>query len=380
MARKRFLVEKRNVLNDIIAREFTLQELRLFSIYLSRINARDTSTRIVKLSLARFYKVMGLEPIRIEYLENVTRNLLTKVVKLPTATGGYSQFQLFKKCRVEKDDNGKWFFEINAHDDALELMFDYQRDYFTYDLWNVLNLESCNQVRMYELLKAYEKRGGERVLSVDELKSFLGIEEKEYRKFNDFKRFVLDTCKKALGEKTDITYSYHPYERSGRGGKIQSIRFEIKANENYINQLNLEELLGKDFINAFKREAGIEIAPDISQLSFITELSDNDKAAIMKATDDDVQSIRVAYDIAIQQGNIKNLMGFLIYMTGEVQDGKVKPPVKIERQKPKSRFVNFEQRDIDFDELERLELENFKESMKDDDTVIEKYQTAFGAF
>ena len=59
------LLEKRNVLNDINAREFTLQELRLFSIYLSRINARDTSTRIVKLSLARFYKVMNLEPIRV---------------------------------------------------------------------------------------------------------------------------------------------------------------------------------------------------------------------------------------------------------------------------------------------------------------------------
>jgi len=29
-------------------------------------------------------------------------DLLTKVVRIPTETGGYSQFQLFKECRVDK--------------------------------------------------------------------------------------------------------------------------------------------------------------------------------------------------------------------------------------------------------------------------------------
>jgi len=369
VARKKLLVEKRNILNDIIAREFTLQELRLFSIYLGRINARDLSTRIVRLPLARFYKVIDLQPIRIEYLESVTRSLLTKVIQVPTPTGGYEQFQLFKKCRVDKDNTGGWFFEIDAHDDALPLMFDYKRDYFTYELWNVLNLESINQFRMYEILKAYEKRGGERIISVTDLKALLGIGENEYQKFNDFKRFVLNACQKALKEKTDITYTYQPYSRGGRG-KIQSLRFTITTNKDYRNLLNLEEFLGADVIAEIKQEAESENAPDISQLSFITELSDKEKAIITNATDGDVHNIRIAYDMAQLQGNIKNLAGWLIYMVRELQAGRIEPTTGVKKKQSKNRFVNFDQRDIDFAELERLELELLKASMKDEQEAL----------
>ena len=47
-------------------------------------------------------------------------------------------------------------------------------------------------------------------------------------------------------------------------------------------------------------------------------------------------------------------------MVGELQAGRTEPPVEVKRQRPKNRFVNFEQRDIDFAELERLELEQLK--------------------
>ena len=55
------LVEKRNVLNQIRRNNMTLQELCLFSIYLSKINARDISTRIVKFSLKNLCKIMEIK-------------------------------------------------------------------------------------------------------------------------------------------------------------------------------------------------------------------------------------------------------------------------------------------------------------------------------
>jgi len=363
VARKRLLVEKRNILNDIIAREFTLQELRLFSIYLGRINARDLSTRVVRLPLSRFYRVMDFYPQRIEYLKTITRSLLTKVVEIPTPTGGYQQFQLFKECRVEKDSYGEWYFEIDAHDKALDLMFDYQNDYFTYELWNVLNLESVNQFRMYEILKAYEKRKGERIISVTELKALLGIGEKEYPEFYDFKKRVLKACQLALSEKTDISFTYEPHVRSGRGGKVQSLRFVITKNQDYKCRLNLEEFLGSNVIAEIRQKAKEESALDVSQLSFITELSDKAKTAILNSTNSDIPNIRIAYDMAKKQGNVDNLTGWLIYITREIQAGKIEPLTDVKRQPPVNRFVNFEQRDIDFAELERLELEELKKAM-----------------
>jgi len=372
MARKRLLVEKRNILNDIISREFTLQELRLFSIYLGRINARDRSTRQVRLPLKEFYKVMDLQAIRVEYLKAITHGLLTKVVCVPTPTGGYSQFQLFKECRVEKDAYGQWYFEIDAHDKALQLMFDYKRDYFTYELWNVLNLESVNQFRMYEVLKQYEWRG-ERITTVAELKASLGIGENEYPRWDSFNKDVIKVCQTALKEKTDICFTYEPYARSGRGGRIQALRFTIAKNADYKNPLKLEEFICAKVIEGIKQgqEQGQEAeqengsALETSSLGFIQEpLSDRDKLFILQAAGGDAALVETAYDMAKSQGGINSLTGWLIVMIRKLQRGEVSPPVNVKKQTV-NRFNNFEGRVIDFDELERLELEQLMASMKD---------------
>jgi len=58
-------------------------------------------------------------------------------------------------------------------------MFRYRRDYFKYELWNVIGLDSVNQFRMYEILKEFEYKT-ERVINVTELRALLGIKEEEY--------------------------------------------------------------------------------------------------------------------------------------------------------------------------------------------------------
>jgi len=187
--KKEYLVKKRNVLNEVRANNMTLQELRLFSIYLSKINPRDVSTRVVRFSLNDFKAIMELDNnIRIGYMKTVTNSLLSKIVNVPDEFGGYTGFQLFKRCRVSTDtDIGEWYVEINAHDDALPLMFEFKNKFFTYRLWNALRLKSSNQLRMYEILKQYESAGF-RILSVGELRELLGIGKKEYPRFNDLKK------------------------------------------------------------------------------------------------------------------------------------------------------------------------------------------------
>jgi len=323
MTRKKskFTVEKRNVLNEIIAREFTLQELRLFSIYLGRINAREPSTRIVRIPIKWFYKIMDIKPLRIEYLENITRNLLTKVVAVPRPTGGYNQFQLFKECVTGKDNYGQWYFEIDAHDRALPLMFRYRKDYFKYELWNVIGLDSVNQFRMYEILKEFEYKT-ERVINVDELRVLLGIKEEEYTKYSDFRRRVLDACQQALKEKTDISFTYKPHARGGKGGKIQSLLFTITKNEEYKSKINLEDFIDLKVIEDIKQEPQPEI--DVSALDFISEaLTDKDKASIMKAADYDVSVVQTVYEIARTQGNIGSLTAWMITMIKRYKNGEV---------------------------------------------------------
>ena len=352
--KKPIFVEKRNILNELIAWKFSLCELRLFSIYLGRINARDIRTRVVRLGINQFYRVMGLHLQKDKYLKKITDGLLMKIVYIPDEkrSGDYTTFQLFKECKIAHDGNGDRYFEIDANDRALDLLFNYKRDYFTYELWNVLNLESVNQVRMYELLKQYEKRG-ERVISLADLKALLGIGEDEYPRWDNFRLRVLNACQKAIKEKTDICFTCEPYTKSGRGGKIQSLRFTITKNADYKCQLNLDEFLGVGAMERIKREsAEQEPEPDVSGLDFIQEpLSEKDKLTILEDAEGSVEIVKKVYELAKQQKHIESFVGFMRGMIKKYMNGEISGPIPVNRQK-QNNFVNFPQRNIDFAALE----------------------------
>ncbi|MCL2400514.1 MAG: replication initiation protein [Defluviitaleaceae bacterium] len=237
-----YLVQKRNVLNELRSNSMTLQELRFLSIYLSKINSRDADTRRVRFSMDDFKSIMELGRIDMQYMKNVTNSLLSKVVNIPNERGGYIGFQLFKECEVSKDDYGEWFVEIDVHDRALPLMFEFKNKYFTYQLWNALRLKSPNQLRMYEILKQYQIMGY-RVLKIKDLRELLGIEKSEHPRYNNFKTRVLDACQEALYEHTDIKFTYESYGKKGPGGKILQLKFTIEKNEKYSDPLSLEEFI-----------------------------------------------------------------------------------------------------------------------------------------
>lgn len=157
----------------------TLQELRFFSIYLSRINPWDVSTRVVRFPLSDFQRILGIGRMNMQHIRARIDGLLMKIVHIPNERGGFTAFQLFKRCKVDQDQKGAWYVEIDASDDALPLMFDFKNRYFKYELWNALRLKSANQVRMYEILKQYENVG-KREIAVAELRALLGIDPEEY--------------------------------------------------------------------------------------------------------------------------------------------------------------------------------------------------------
>ena len=236
------IVEKRNILNEVRRTSMSLQELRLFSIYLAKINARDIKTRLVRFNLADFQKIMGFGKMNIAQIQESTNSLLTKVVNIPNENGGYTGFTLFKKCTLDKDKYGEWFIEIDANDIALPLMFNFKSHYFTYELWNALQLKSANQLRMYELLKQYEHLG-KREIEVSKLRELLGVAPNEYPRWDNFKRKVLDSCQQALTENTDICFTYEKGKSGGRGGKWLTIVFHIKKNKNYVDRLSLKQFI-----------------------------------------------------------------------------------------------------------------------------------------
>lgn len=265
-----YLVKKRNILNELRSSSMTLQELRFFSIYLSKINPNNPNTRVVRFSIDDFKAIMELGRINIDYMKTVTNSLLSKVVNIPTERGGYTGFQLFKECTVDIDEKSEWYIEIDVHDKALPLMFEFKDKFFSYQLWNALRLKSPNQLRMYEILKQYEKIGC-RILSVEELRNLLGLNKNEYSRFGDFRKWVLDACQQALYENTDLQFIYEPHGKRGKGGKILYIKFIINKNNDFTDQLTLSEFIEQKKVNDNEKLNKYE-----DRIQFLMDACDNE--------------------------------------------------------------------------------------------------------
>lgn len=231
--KKKSLVIKQNSLNEAKYNNISSEGLKFFAVYLTKIDQRDISTRIVRFTLAEFTHAIGLEQGQnIKYFQKIAGKLLSQVVYVPNSNGGFKAFPLFQTFELDKDkETGELYIEIDAHDKVLELMFGFNNKYFKYEFGNIAGLTSNNQIRMYEILKQYEKLV-EREISIEQLRFFLDIEDNEYigaDGFENFKKKVLKPCQKALKEKTDICFDFKR-GKTGRGGKWLSIIFTIHPN------------------------------------------------------------------------------------------------------------------------------------------------------
>ena len=272
-------IVKSNTLNEIRDNKMTPSQLRFFSIYLSKINPQNNETRLVTFPLSEYARIMGFKQINITRLHDTAEQLLglTATFTQYDKSGrfaGMTICQLFKLFKLFKDENNEeWFVSIDCHDEVLSYMFDFKKYYFKYQLWNALRLGTVNQLRMYEILKQYETAGA-REIKLTDLRSFLGIGEDEYPRWDRFKDRVLDSCQQALSENTDIKFTYEPIKK-GRGGKITAIKFIIEKNDNYIDQLTLDEFIETQSVPEVDGELQ-EMEFENKRLEFLAEACNNE--------------------------------------------------------------------------------------------------------
>lgn len=294
------IVEKSNALNEIRMNGMDLQELRFFSIYLAKINARDTNTRKVTFPLSDFQKIMEIGRMNIKHFQNVTNGLLCKVYNQPNEDGGYTGFTIFKRCRVFKNELEEWFVEIEASDDALPLMFNMRNRYFKYELWNALRLKSANQIAMYELLKQYENLG-KLEISTKKLREKLDL-IMEYPRWERFKTRVLDSCQQSLSEFTDIKFTYER-GKTGTGGKWLTIVFYISQNKDYKDPLTLNQFISQQEICEINNEI-IDIDLDEDDVYEAEEINFNNPNLVCYAdicnNEFSESELQVLYDMIIK--------------------------------------------------------------------------------
>jgi len=243
MAKKNHLVTKSNVLNEMRDFDLNLTELRLFTVYLSKINPLDVNSVRVSFPINEFNNIFGIQQQTLGYYADIAGSLSKKGTSI-FSDGLLKFFSIFEEVSVGFVGNESiqtaTNFNIKIHKNLVEQCFNLKSKYIKYQLWNALSLKSVNQIRMYEILKQHEKKGYT-IISLGELKDKLGIVFNTYSEYKDFNEKVLKVCQKALAKNTDIVYEYEVYSKIGR--KIDKLKFSIRKNNDYNPQVRIEEFI-----------------------------------------------------------------------------------------------------------------------------------------
>jgi len=253
-----YWIVKSNTLNEIRNSRMTISQTRLFAIYLSKINPMDVASREVILKLQTYTQIMEFKQTNTTRLVKTAEELMKLTVTFfngneQNGLKGFTTCPLFKRFKLEKDEQDEWIVKIDCHDDVVRLLFELKKHFFKYRLWNALQLPSPNQNRMYEILKQYEYVGA-REVTLKDLREFLGIKTDEYKDWDNFRRRVLEPAQQSLASNTDIKFTWEPVRKRGYGGKIDKLKFYIEKNKAYEPPLSFDEFLTQQAVPVFEDE------------------------------------------------------------------------------------------------------------------------------
>ena len=224
-----------NVLNEMIyEKKMSLQEFRLFLLYLAKIDPKNPNQTEVTFSLQQYSALLGVE-LNESALFAVMDKLLKRLVSIRPeimpeyAIDGRIRCQLFSKCFMFKaKSDGKWYMSFKCHDDIKPYLFDFKGNFTEFEFWNAINLHSFHEIRLYMLLKQYY-RIGERIIDLQDLKRMLGIAPHEFPEYKIFARSVLKKCQTALKKNSDLMFDYKPVGRPAK-----AVRFVIYENTSFV--------------------------------------------------------------------------------------------------------------------------------------------------
>lgn len=223
------LIKKSNDLVEARYR-FDIWEMRVFSKMITMIETKDRDFKDYKIYLKEFIKDYALEGDKNSYrhLREGAEKLMRKIVTIINKTGDVPmKFQTPVVAGLRTtlfDEEGK-FIEVSFHPEMKPYLMELKTRFLVYDVRNILRLPSTYSIRIYELLKQYEKIG-ERKFDVKELKEILGI-SREYKMYGHFKSRVIDKAQADLAEFTDIQFSY---EEIKDGKAVEKLVFTIQPN------------------------------------------------------------------------------------------------------------------------------------------------------
>lgn len=287
--------------NQLIESSYKLstQEQRIILLMASMIKPEDKDFYRYQIKIKDFINIIGIkDQSKYPEVKKITKGLLEKVLIIKTAD---SELQIGWLCSAEYF-NRKGFVELEFSPKLKPFLLKLKEFFTKYQLENIIKLRSSYSIRIYELLKQYEKIG-ERAFSLEELKRILGIKPDKYKLYGDFKRKILKLTQKELRQRTDISFDLK--ERKDCR-KVIGLIFLIRSNKTHkqkqeaSEELLISKIANKELYQKLKDYFCLSSA----QIQKVLKEHDEDSKRIL----DNLAYVENKY----QRGEIKNIGAYTL--------------------------------------------------------------------
>jgi len=292
-------VTKSNKLIEAKGR-MTALEQKIFSMLISEIQPGDKDFKEYIFEIKKFIKLTGVNDNKIYMdIHKSARRLMSKIITIENDETIITT-ALLSSVETPK---GEGIVKITFHPFLKPFLLDIKERFTKYQLKNVLNLKGAHSIRIYELLKQYEKIKS-REFDLLELKKILGIEN-EYERIYDFERFVLKPAKNEINKHTDL---FIEYKKIKEGRRVVKIKFNIEGKIDKEEAL-IDSLYSKQEIEEIKRKCGLSGTNfNSKQIMELYEI------AVKKTESTDIdphEYIKLNYNNMISNGTARNKFAWL---------------------------------------------------------------------
>lgn len=153
-------------------------------------------------------------------LKKATASLIKHVCKI-AESDGLLQVSLLSSAKYQK---GQGQIILNLDSKLHPYLLRLKNQFSTFQLEKLINFKSYYSQCIYELLKKVYKPNGTFSISIEQLRSILKIEEQEYKRYYDLKRYVIQQAQKELSA---YDVAFHFTERK-QAKKVMAIQIIFK--------------------------------------------------------------------------------------------------------------------------------------------------------
>lgn len=231
--KREYPVVKDNKLIQNVTRrkhELSVLEQKVLCYILSKIKPAETIDSVpeytYQFNIREFCRVCGIDYDNGKNYKNV-KAALDKLADnsfwLDYGEGEF-RFQWIVTPDIRK---GRGLIEIEIPKKVMPYLYNLSEKFTTYQLYNILALKSSYSIMLYELFKSYAWKKSV-VISIEDLRRYLGINDEKYKEYKSFRRAVIERSIIEIEKYTDLRVTFEPVRK---GRYYVAMEFHIRVTE-----------------------------------------------------------------------------------------------------------------------------------------------------